>query len=484
MTDVGGIPYSFAKDSDAAQVQDRWASIAPGEETGANVSVAGRLMLVRAQGRMVFAELRDWTGSVQLWALSGTTDAFEGFAKLSLGDWVGATGEVVRTRRGELSVRVRDWTLLAEARRGFGDKWRGVTDVETRWRQRYVDLWANDGPDGPRRRLLTRSRVISLTRRFLEERGFVEVETPILHPIPGGGFALPFVTRYNALDSEVYLRIAIELYLKRLVVGGFERVFEIGRVFRNEGLSPRHSPEFTMLELYQAYVDYTDIMALVEELVAHLARRCCGSTTISYEGRELDLAPPWRRAAMTELVEEATGQAVDLAMGRDGLAAVAERLGVPVEPRSGPGKILLEIYEKTTEATLWGPVFVCDYPREVSPLARDHRHKPGMVERFEAIVAGRELANAFSELADPDDQRARFEEQAAERAAGDLEAMVVDDDYVRALEHGLPPTGGLGIGMDRLAMLLTGATQIREVIAFPTLRPEGSRRAGPAGAQG
>ncbi|MGH8920071.1 MAG: lysine--tRNA ligase, partial [Actinomycetes bacterium] len=352
------------------------------------------------------------------------------------------------------------------------------------WRQRYVDLWANDGPDGPRRRLLTRSRVISLTRRFLEERGFVEVETPILHPIPGGGFALPFVTRYNALDSEVYLRIAIELYLKRLVVGGFERVFEIGRVFRNEGLSPRHSPEFTMLELYQAYVDYTDIMALVEELVAHLARRCCGSTTISYEGRELDLAPPWRRAAMTELVEEATGQAVDLAMGRDGLAAVAERLGVPVEPRSGPGKILLEIYEKTTEATLWGPVFVCDYPREVSPLARDHRHKPGMVERFEAIVAGRELANAFSELADPDDQRARFEEQAAERAAGDLEAMVVDDDYVRALEHGLPPTGGLGIGMDRLAMLLTGATQIREVIAFPTLRPEGSRRAGPAGAQG
>jgi lysyl-tRNA synthetase class 2 len=377
----------------------------------------------------------------------------------------------VKTKRGELSVKVRSWTMLAETRRGFGDKWHGVSDVDTRYRQRYVDLWAN--PES-RTTFLTRSRIVSLTRRWLEERGFIEVETPVFHPIPGGALARPFTTHHNALDLDLYLRIAPELYLKRLVVGGFERVFEIARVFRNEGLSTRHNPEFTMLELYQAYGDYHDAMALTEELVAHLAREVCGSTTITYGGRELDLSTPWRRASLSDLVEEHAGVRVDVRMPIDDLRRIAHEHGVEVKDAYGPGKLVLEIYEKTTEAELWGPVFVVDYPKEVSPLSRDHRELPDLVERFEGIVAGRELCNAFSELVDPDEQRARFEDQARQKAAGDDEAMVVDEDYLRALDYGLPPTAGLGIGIDRLVMLLTDTPSIRDVVLFPTLRPEHS----------
>jgi lysyl-tRNA synthetase, class II len=313
---------------------------------------------------------------------------------------------------------------------------------------------------------------MTLTRRFLDERGFLEVETPVFHPIPGGALARPFVTHHNALDMELYLRIAPELYLKRLVVGGFERVYELARVFRNEGLSTRHNPEFTMLELYQAYGDYGDMMAITENLVAYLAEEITGSTVVTYDGRELDLTVPWRRATLTDLVEEAIGVRVDVRQPVEELAAVATAHGVEVDPSWGPGKLVLEIYEKTTEAGLWGPVFVLDYPKEVSPLARDHREMPETVERFEALVAGRELANAFSELTDPDEQRRRFEAQALARAAGDAEAMVVDEDYIRALEYGLPPSGGLGIGMDRLVMLLTDTHSIRDVVFFPTLRPE------------
>jgi lysyl-tRNA synthetase class 2 len=341
--------------------------------------------------------------------------------------------------------------------------------VETRWRQRYVDLWVSEES---RATALARIKVLSLTRRWLEDRGFLEVETPVFHPIPGGAVARPFTTHHAALDVDLYLRIAPELYLKRLVVGGLERVFEMARVFRNEGLSSRHNPEFTMLELYQAYADYTDMMRLTEELVAHLATEVCGTTELVYDGRPLDVSPPWRRATMLELIEEHAGARVDLAMPIDELRRACADHGVPVEAGWGPGKLVLELYEKTTEAELWGPVFVCDYPQEVSPLARAHREAPGMVERFEPIVAGRELGNAFSELVDPDEQRRRFEDQAAQRAGGDDEAMVVDADYLRALEYGLPPTGGLGIGIDRLVMLLTGATTIRDVILFPTLRPE------------
>jgi len=466
---VTQIPYRFDRDATAAELAERFAALPAEGSSGVVVSVAGRLMLRREMGKLAFGTLRDSSGAIQLFAGAAWTDDFAGFGHLSIGDWIGATGEVVRTKTGELSVKVASWMLLAEARRSFGDRHRGITDVDTRYRQRYADLWANETS---RQTLLLRSRAVSWIRRWLEGQGFVEVETPVFHPIPGGATAAPFVTHHNALDLDLYLRIAPELYLKRLVVGGIENVFEIARVFRNEGLSTRHNPEFTMLELYQAYADYTDMMALTEELVSGVARDLLGTTSLTYGGRSLSLAVPWQRATMTSLIETHAGASVDLDMPLPELRKIAADAGVAVNESWGPGKLILEIYEKTTEAQLWGPVFVMDYPKEVSPLARDHRSRPGWVERFEPIVAGRELGNAFSELTDPDEQRARFEDQARSRAAGDDEAMPVDEDYLRALEYGLPPTGGLGIGVDRLVMLLSGADAIRDVIAFPTLRPE------------
>jgi lysyl-tRNA synthetase class 2 len=463
------IPYRFEPTATAAGLAAAYAELEPGAETGSTVTVAGRLLLRRAQGKLAFGTLADQTGRIQLFAPSATTPGFEAFTALSLGDWIGVTGEVMTTRRGELSVRVDRWQLLAEAKRQFPDKWHGITDPDTRYRQRYVDLWVTDEA---RVALAARSKIVSLTRRFLEDRDFVEVETPVFHPIPGGALAKPFTTHHNALDTDLYLRIAPELYLKRLVVGGFEKVFEIARVFRNEGLSPRHNPEFTMLELYQAYADYGDMMTITEELVADLAEQLHGTTKLSYGGRELDLTPPWRRASLAELTSEQVGTEVSIDSGVERLRQLCDEFEVPWKPDYGPGKLLLELYEKTTEATLWGPIFVCDYPKEVSPLARDHRELAGMVERFEAIVAGRELCNAFSELTDAAEQRARFEDQARAKAAGDDEAMVVDEDYLRALEYGLPPTGGLGIGIDRLVMLLTDVPTIRDVLLFPSLRPE------------
>jgi lysyl-tRNA synthetase class 2 len=462
-------PYRAEVTDRAADLRNAHADLADGANSGVAVTVAGRVMLLRHMGGRTFATLRDSSGSIQLMATAQDSDDYKDLTALNLGDWIVATGEVVRSRRGELSVLVGQWQLLAEARRGFGDKWKGITDTELRYRQRYADLWANDDS---MRVFQARSRIMSETRRFLEDRGFVEVETPLLHPIPGGALARPFTTHHNALDLDLYLRIAPELYLKRLVVGGFERVFELGRVFRNEGLSPRHNPEFTMLELYQAYADYGDMMELTEQLVAHLARQVTGSTVISYGGREVDLTPPWPRESLTDLVERHAGVRVDVRMPLDDLRRIAGEHGVDVDASWGPGKLVLEIYERTTEAELWGPVFVLDYPKDVSPLARDHRELPGEAERFEPIVAGRELGNAFSELVDPDEQRRRFEDQARAKAGGDDEAMAVDDDYLRALEYGLPPTGGLGIGMDRLVMLLTDTHNIRDVILFPTLRPE------------
>ncbi|HEV3226239.1 MAG TPA: lysine--tRNA ligase [Acidimicrobiales bacterium] len=462
-------PYRYQTDATASGLRAEFGALEPGTETERRVTIAGRLMLRRLQGKVAFGTLQDGSGRIQLFARAQETPRFDEFSALSLGDWIGVSGTVMTTRAGELSVKVEDWTVLAEARRQFPDKWHGITDPDMRYRQRYVDLWVTDAA---RRTMLLRSKVVSLTRRWLEEQGFIEVETPVFHPIPGGATAKPFVTHHNALDMDVYLRIAPELYLKRLVVGGMEKVFEIARVFRNEGLGYRWNPEFTMLELYEAYADYHDMMRLTEDLIAYLAGEVHGTTQLTYGGRDLDLTPPWRRATMSELIEEQIGRRVDVRTPLDDLRALCDEYDVHWEESYGPGKLVLELYEKTTEAELWGPVFVCDYPKEVSPLARDHREVPGLVERFEPIIAGREIGNAFSELNDPVEQRATFEAQAAEKARGDEEAMVVDDDYVRALEYGLPPTGGLGIGIDRLVMILADVPTIRDVILFPTLRPE------------
>ncbi|HYH48382.1 MAG TPA: lysine--tRNA ligase [Acidimicrobiia bacterium] len=477
-------PVRFDRDRTAASLHDEYDSLEPGTETGVTVRVAGRLLLIRRQGKLVFATLRDGTGTIQLFVSQGEVgeEALAEFAKLDLGDWVGVEGDVMTTRRGELSVKVRAFQLLSKSLRPLPDKWHGLSDVDTRFRRRYVDLIVNEEA---RRVFQIRFAAISAIRRYLDSQAFVEVETPVLHPVPGGAAAKPFITHHNALDMDLYLRIAPELYLKRLIVAGFERVYEIGRVFRNEGLSTRHNPEFTMLEAYQAFADYTEMMTLTEELVAHAAREATGSTLVpspvagdpeSEAGAEgtppLDLAPPWPRRTLRELVQEHAGVDVHPGMPVAEVQKLCDDLAVPYDPKWGPGKLVLEIYEKTTEAAIVGPMFVLDYPREVSPLARPHRDDPALVERFEVIIAGRELANAFSELNDPVDQRARFEAQAALAAGGDEEAQPVDDDYLLALEYGLPPCGGLGIGIDRLAMLLAGVPSIREVILFPHLRPQ------------
>ena len=463
------IPFRFEVTNSASQLLSEHSDLAEGDSSGVTASVAGRLMLRRDQGKIVFGVLQDSTERIQLFASEKNTPDFELFSNLHLGDWLGVTGEVIKTKRGEISVRVDSWVRLAEAKRSFPDKWHGISDTDIRYRQRYVDLWVTEES---RETFRIRSRIISLIRSWLESRDFMEVETPVFHPIPGGAAARPFETHHNALDIDLFLRIAPELYLKRLVVGGFEKVFEMARVFRNEGISTRHNPEFTMLELYEAYADYEDIMRLVEDLVSELALEICGSTVIQYDGRELDLSTPWERSSMLDLLNEKIQTNIDLQTPIEELRKLCEDLSVPFKDHYGPGKLILELYEKTTEPELWGPIFVTDYPQEVSPLSRAHRSNPDLVERFEAIVAGRELCNAFSEVVDPDDQRSRFAAQEKSRDAGDEEAMVVDEDYLRALEYGLPPTGGLGIGIDRLVMLLTDTQAIRDVILFPTLRPE------------
>ncbi|MDG1846904.1 MAG: lysine--tRNA ligase [Acidimicrobiales bacterium] len=463
------LPYNFQQTTTTRQIREEFSSLDEGTSSGKEVTVAGRLMLRRDQGKIAFGVLQDMTGRIQLFSPSKVTPDFEAFISLNIGDWIGVSGEIMKTKRGELSVKVQEWTVLASTQRSFPDKWHGITDPDTRYRQRYVDLWVTEDA---RDAFLMRSNLLSLTRRWLEDKGFIEVETPVFHPIPGGALARPFSTHHNALDEELFLRIAPELYLKRLVVGGFEKVFEIARVFRNEGISTRHNPEFTMLELYQAYADWEDIMELAEHLIEYLAIELTGSAVITYDGKEVDLTTPWRKATLIDLIEEHAGLKVSLETPLDKLREICSSLDIKILPTYGAGKLLLEIYEKTVEPNLWGPCFVTEYPREVSPLSREHREKPGYTERFEAIVAGREILNGFTELIDAAEQQKRFEEQLIQSEAGDEEAMVVDFDYVRALEYGLPPTGGIGIGIDRLIMLIADVQTIRDVILFPTLRPE------------
>jgi lysyl-tRNA synthetase class 2 len=477
---AGGEPYPVGAERTAtlAELAERHAGLEPGTETAIVESVVGRVMLLRDQGKLIFATIRDGEGSIQLFVSRAELgdEAFAAFRELDLGDWVGATGAVMTTRRGELSIKVSAATLLSKAIRPWPDKWHGLADVDTRFRQRYVDLAVNEDA---RRVFEIRFATVDAIRRILRERRYVEVETPVLQPVAGGATARPFVTHHHALDMDLFLRIALELPLKRLLVGGLERVFEIGRVFRNEGISTRHNPEFTMLEAYEAFTDYHGMMDLTEALVAGTAQAVLGSTTVSVDGLDVSLAPPFHRVPMLELIEEYANVWVHPGMPVADLQRICDDLGVPYERTYGPGKLVLEIYEKTTEPNVLQPTFVCDYPIEVSPLARRHRTDPLLTERFELLVNGRELANAFTELNDPVDQLARFEEQARLKAAGDDEANDVDEDYVRALEYGLPPCGGMGMGIDRLVMLLAGVGSIREVLLFPHLRPEVSGSATP-----
>jgi lysyl-tRNA synthetase, class II len=437
------------------------------------VKVAGRMMAKRVMGKASFVRLEDMSGAIQLFlerdALpEGIYAQFRGW---DVGDLLGAEGTLFRTRTGELSIRTHAVRLLSKCLRPLPEKYHGLADTETRYRQRYLDLIMNPDSRGVFR---LRSRMISLLRRYLDARGFLEVETPMMQPIPGGANARPFVTHHNALDVDMYLRVAPELYLKRLVVGGFERVYEINRSFRNEGLSTRHNPEFTMLELYQAWVDYSDIMDITEDMLRMLAESLHGSAATNWQGVAVDLGPAFRRVELEALVREANpGMEPERGRNLEYLRNVADGLGLHVEKAWGPGKLLAELFEKTAESKLEQPTFVTGYPLEVSPLARCRDSDPFLTDRFELFVAGREIANGFSELNDPEDQAQRFRAQVEQKAAGDEEAMFYDADYVRALEFGMPPAGGLGVGVDRLAMMFADQPSIRDVLLFPHMRPEG-----------
>ena len=496
-------PNDFRPDARAGDLHARFAGTSAEalEREPVTVAVAGRMMTRRVMGKASFAHLRDGSGDIQLYVRRDDLPQgqYAEFKRFDIGDIVAVEGVVFRTRTNELSVKARSVRLLVKSLRPLPEKYHGLSDVETRYRRRYVDLIVNERS---REVFRTRSRTVDHVRRFFIDRGFLEVETPMMHPIPGGAVARPFVTHHNALDTDLYLRVAPELYLKRLVVGGFERVFEINRNFRNEGVSTRHNPEFTMLEFYQAYADYVEMMDLTEDLVRGAAeveiearnaegkagagpeggtRDEDGGTvaggkeiTIEYQGEVIDLGAPFRRLSMADAILECNPglDAADLERD-DRVRGYAESLGIPIESRYGRGKLWQEIFEKTVEDTLRQPTFITAHPMEVSPLSRANDADPFLTDRFELFIAGKEIANGFSELNDPEDQAARFRRQAETRDAGDDEAMGFDDDYIRALEYGLPPTGGQGLGIDRLVMLLTDSASIRDVLLFPYMRPEG-----------
>jgi lysyl-tRNA synthetase, class II len=470
---IDPFPHDFDGVVPIATVRAAHEALEPGEETSAAYRVAGRLAARRGHGGAAFLDLVDRSGRIQLHARRDSLgeESFDRLVSLDLGDLIGVDGTAFKSRRGELSLALTDWTLLAKSLRAPPEKFHGLEDVETRYRHRELDLIANEEV---RELFMLRSRVVSAIRRWLDGRGFLEVETPVLQPLYGGALARPFVTHFNALDREFYLRIATELYLKRLIVGGLEKVYEIGKDFRNEGLSHKHNPEFTMLEWYEAYVDYEDIARELEELISYVAGE------VGYEG-DIDFSTPWRRVTLRDAILEKTGLDVLELRDRDALVAAAQEQNIPLDPTETWPRLVDELLSKHVEPELTQPTFVMDYPVELSPFAKRHRRDSTLVERFECFAGGMEFSNAFTELNDPDDQRARFEEQKREQAAGDEETQPYDEQFVRALEHGMPPTGGIGVGIDRLVMILSGRTSIREVVLFPAMRQaEEDRDDGPA----
>ena len=481
---LGSNPYAYRWESThhTAELQAKFVDLPSGEEVDLDVAVAGRIMARRVFGKLAFFTLQDETGTIQLYLEKSRiqecmadvdADAFSHLKQLTdAGDILGVKGTIKRTEKGELSVYVKEYSILTKSLLPLPDKWHGLTDVAKRYRQRYVDLIVN--PE-VRQTFRRRAQITAGIRRYLTERDFLEIETPVLQSEAGGADARPFVTYHNTLDMQLYLRIATELHLKRLIVGGFEKVFELGRIFRNEGVSTRHNPEFTSIEVYQAYADYHDMMALTEGIITTVAQEVLGTLQITYQGTPIDLSAPWRRVTMHDLVKEYTGLDFNSFSTLEEAKAASKNAGLHgIEDVPSMGKLLNAAFEQKIEENLIQPTFVTDYPVEISPLAKPHRSQPGLVERFELFIVGRETANSFSELTDPVDQRERLEAQAALKAAGDLEAQGVDEDFITALEYGMPPTGGLGIGIDRLVMLLTDCASIRDAIAFPLLKPEGS----------
>jgi len=468
--DVEPYAYSYERTHTTARASAAFEQTQESDEPPA-VRVAGRVRAIRRHGKSSFADLWDTAGSIQVFfRLNDLAEGrYELLDQVDIGDFIGVAGTMFRTRTGEVTVRAAEWTMLAKSLRPLPEKWHGLTDVEMRYRQRHVDLIVN--PE-VRRAFEVRSKVVSALRSIFDERGFIEVETPLLHPIPGGATARPFVTHHNVYDRDLYLRVAPELYLKRLIVGGFEKVYEIGRSFRNEGVSTRHNPEFTMLESYEAYADYEHVMEFTETLIAEVARRVLGTTSVIYHGDTIELEPPWTRRSLLDVVKERTG--IDFGeIATDGDARKRARdAGVEVEDTVGYGKVVDEVMKKRVVPDLVQPTILYDYPIEISPLAKTKRGNPRLTERFQVFAGTLELGNAFSELNDPIEQRRRFEGQIGQREAGDDEAQRLDEDYCTALEYGLPPTGGLGVGIDRLVMLLTDAASIRDVLLFPQLRPQ------------
>ncbi|GGE21622.1 lysine--tRNA ligase [Marinithermofilum abyssi] len=461
----------FDRTHTAEEILDRYDELSKEEleEKGERVAIAGRLIAKRKQGKASFAHLQDMSGRIQIYVRKDRVgeEQYDVFSMADLGDWLGVEGVVFKTNRGETSVKADSVTFLSKSLRPLPEKFHGLKDVELRYRKRYLDLIMNPEVKDT---FITRSRIISSIRRYLNDRGYLEVETPTMHTIPGGAAARPFITHHNALDIDLYMRIAIELHLKRLIVGGMEKVYEIGRVYRNEGISTRHNPEFTMMELYEAYADFHDIMDLTENLITHVAKEVLGSEQVEYDGQKIDLAKPWARKSMVDLVKEHVGVDFSQQLSDEEARKLAEEHGVEIQPNHTFGHILNEFFEQKVEDKLIQPTFVYGHPVEISPLARKNDEDPRFTDRFELFIVGREHANAFTELNDPIDQRERFEAQLREKAQGNDEAHPMDEDFLEALEYGMPPTGGLGIGIDRLVMLLTDSASIRDVLLFPTMR--------------